>query len=62
VAGRIGGAPEDLAPQTVARAALGAAMAAFACWARYDTDDLIGEVDQAFRLLATGFDETLLSG
>jgi mycofactocin system transcriptional regulator len=62
VAGRIGGAPADLAPQTVARAALGAAMAAFACWARYDTDDLIGEVDQAFRLLATGFDEGLLSG
>jgi mycofactocin system transcriptional regulator len=62
VAGRIGGAREDLAPQTVARAALGAAMAAFACWARHDTDDLIGEVDQAFRLLATGFDETLLSG
>jgi mycofactocin system transcriptional regulator len=61
VAGRIGGAPEDLAPQTVARAALGAAMAAFACWARHDTDDLIGEVDQAFRLLATGFDEALLS-
>ena len=29
VAGRIGGSPEDLGPQTVARAALGAAMAAF---------------------------------
>jgi TetR/AcrR family transcriptional regulator, regulator of mycofactocin system len=62
VAGRIGGAPDDLAPQTVARAALGAAMAAFACWARHDTDDLIGEVDRAFRLLATGFDEGRLRG
>jgi mycofactocin system transcriptional regulator len=54
---RLGGSPEDLGPQTVARAALGAAMAAFTCWARYDTDDLTGAVDQAFRLLATGFEE-----
>jgi mycofactocin system transcriptional regulator len=56
-AGRIGGAPDDLGPQTVARAALGTAMAAFACWAAQDGDDLVGEVDRAFRLLATGFDE-----
>ncbi len=62
VAGRIGGTPDDLGPQTVARAALGAAMAAFTCWARYDTDDLTGEVDRAFRLLATGFDEDRLRG
>ena len=62
VADRIGGSPDDLGPQTVARAALGAAMAAFACWARHDTDDLIGEVDRAFRLLATGFDEERLRG
>ena len=60
VAGRIGGPPDDLGPQTVARAALGAAMAAFTCWARHDTDDLTGEVDRAFRLLATGFDEDRL--
>lgn len=59
-AGRLGGAPSDLGPQTVARAALGAAMAAFACWARRETDDLVGEVDRAFRLLATGFDESRL--
>jgi hypothetical protein len=32
-------------------------MAAFACWAAQDGDDLVGEVDRAFRLLATGFDE-----
>ncbi len=52
---RLGGAPEDLGPQTVARASLGAAMAAFACWARSDGGDLVAEVDRAFRLLATGF-------
>ena len=53
---RLGEAPDDLGPQTVARAALGAAMAAFARWARHDADDLTAEVDRAFRLLATGFD------
>ena len=57
VAGRIGAAPDDLGPQTAARASLGAAMAAFTSWARSGTDDLTGEVDRAFRLLATGFDE-----
>jgi TetR/AcrR family transcriptional regulator, regulator of mycofactocin system len=62
VAGRMGGTPGDLGPQTVARAALGAAMAAFTCWARHDTDDLTGEVDRAFRLLSTGFDEDRLRG
>ena len=54
-ASRLGGAPDDLAPQTVARASLGAAMAAFASWARDDRGDLVGDVDRAFRLLATGF-------
>ena len=56
-ASRLGGSPDDLAPQTLARAALGAAMAAFACWARGDDGDLVAEVDRAFRLLASGFDE-----
>jgi TetR/AcrR family transcriptional regulator, regulator of mycofactocin system len=56
-AARLGGSPDDLGPQTVARAALGAAMAAFACWARTDGGDLVAEVDRAFRLLATGFDD-----
>jgi TetR/AcrR family transcriptional regulator, regulator of mycofactocin system len=59
-AGRLGGQPGDLRPQTVARASLGAAMAAFTCWARYDTDDLAAALDQAFRALATGFDEDRL--
>jgi hypothetical protein len=61
-AARIGGSPEDLAPQTVARAALGAATAAFTSWARHGGDDLVGEVDRAFRLLATGFAEDRLPG
>jgi mycofactocin system transcriptional regulator len=56
-AARLGGSPTDLGPQTVARAALGAAMAAFAGWARDDKCDLIAEVDRAFRMLATGFAE-----
>ena len=60
-ADRMGGAPGDLAPQTLARAALGAAMAAFACWARDEDGDLVDEVDRAFRLLATGFDGTGLT-
>ena len=56
-AARLGGGKDDLGPQTVARSALGAAMAAFACWARGGGDDLVGEVDRAFRLLASGFVE-----
>jgi len=52
---RLGCSADDLAPQTLARAALGAAMAAFSCWARDERVDLAGEVDRAFRLLATGF-------
>jgi len=62
VARRIDGRPDDLAPQTVARAALGAAVAAFTCWAAAPGGDLPGEVDRAFRLLATGFDEDSLRG
>ncbi len=52
---RLGAAPDDLGPQTVARSALGAATAAFACWAASRSDDLAGELDRAFRLLGTGF-------
>jgi mycofactocin system transcriptional regulator len=54
-AGRLGEEPDDLGPQTVAHAALGAAMAAFARWAHHDAEDLSGEVDRALRFLATGF-------
>jgi mycofactocin system transcriptional regulator len=52
---RLGEAPDDLGPQTLAHAALGAAMAAFARWSRHDAEDLTAEVDRALRLLATGF-------
>jgi mycofactocin system transcriptional regulator len=52
---RMGGPSDGLGPQTVARASLGAAMAAFTCWARGAADDLTEVVDRAFRLLATGF-------
>ena len=60
VARRSGRQPEDLGPQTAARAALGAAMAAFGCWANGEDDDLPTVVDRAFRLLASGFDEANL--
>ena len=62
VADRTGAAASDLAPQTVARASLGAAEAAFTFWALGGGDDLIGALDAAFRLLATGFDERRLGG
>jgi mycofactocin system transcriptional regulator len=57
---RLGTAPGDLAPQTLARAALGAATAAFACWAASSSDDLAADLDRAFRMLAVGFDEAHL--
>jgi len=60
VARRSGRESDDLGPQTVARAALGAAMAAFAYWAAGADDDLPEVVDRAFRLLASGFDEESL--
>jgi mycofactocin system transcriptional regulator len=56
VAQRLGTSPDDLAPQTVARAALGAAMSAFVYWANRGGDDLAAEVDRAFRMLSAGFD------
>ena len=61
VASRTGSGPDELVPQTVARACLGAAMAAFSAWARQDAGDLTDAVDRAFRLLATGFDERRLA-
>jgi TetR/AcrR family transcriptional regulator, regulator of mycofactocin system len=62
VGGRMDTAPDALGPQTVARASLGAAMAAFTCWAQGETDDLTGEVDRAFRLMGTGFAEDGVRG
>jgi mycofactocin system transcriptional regulator len=59
---RLGVSPDDLAPQTVARAALGAATSAFISWAGGGGEDLGAEVDRAFRMLAAGFDEERLRG
>ena len=58
---RLGTAAGDLGPQTVARAALGAATAAFACWAQSGSDDLADDLDRAFRMLAAGFEEACLA-
>jgi mycofactocin system transcriptional regulator len=57
VADRTGRSRHDLGPQTAARAALGAATAAFTFWAGREGGDLVAAVDRAFRLLAAGFDE-----
>jgi mycofactocin system transcriptional regulator len=58
---RLGSDPEGLVAQTVARSVLGAATAAFTWWATHGRDDLIEQLDRAFRLVATGFDEGRLS-
>jgi len=52
---RLGGEPDDLPAETLSRAALGAATAAFTCWVRRGDDDLSGDLDRAFELLARGF-------
>lgn len=52
--------PGSVGPQTVARASLGAAMAAFASWSLDDAVDLAAEVDRAFRFLESGFDDDRL--
>lgn len=74
VASRLDVRSDDLVPQTVARAALGAAMAAFTCWldgvdensvcgaAGKSAVELVDELDRALRLLATGFDDRTLAG
>jgi TetR/AcrR family transcriptional regulator, regulator of mycofactocin system len=60
VARRIGSDPDGLVAQTVARSLLGAATAAFTSWATDGGDDLVEQLDRAFHLVATGFDETRL--
>jgi len=52
--------PDSVGPQTVARASLGAAMAAFASWSLDRGLDLASEVERAFRVLETGFDDDRL--
>ena len=54
-AARIGGRYDDLLPQTIAHAALGASIAAFTRWVRVGDEDLRGCLDQAYKGLAEGF-------
>lgn len=48
---------EDHVPQVIANAALGTAMATYRHWITHPEIDLLAELDRAFRLLASGFDE-----
>jgi TetR/AcrR family transcriptional regulator, regulator of mycofactocin system len=54
VAERLGSAPGDLIPQTVAHAALGTSMAAFLVWVDDPTSDLVENLEEAYRLLGLG--------
>jgi mycofactocin system transcriptional regulator len=60
VAARVGGRVDDHLPQVIANAALGVAMATYRHWTTHPDADLLAELDDAFRLLALGFDERLL--
>jgi mycofactocin system transcriptional regulator len=60
VATRLGREPDDHLPQVIANAALGTAMATYRHWITRPDVDLLAELDEAFRLLAAGFDERLL--
>jgi TetR/AcrR family transcriptional regulator, regulator of mycofactocin system len=54
VAKRVGCAPGDLIPQTVAHAALGTSMAAFLVWVDDPSSDLVANLERAYRLLGEG--------
>jgi TetR/AcrR family transcriptional regulator, regulator of mycofactocin system len=60
VAARLGGEPDDHLPQVIANAALGTAMATYRHWITHPEADLLTGLDEAFRLLAAGFEERLL--
>jgi mycofactocin system transcriptional regulator len=60
VAARLGGRVDDQLPQVIANAALGTAMATYRHWITHRDADLLAELDEAFRLLAAGFDEQQL--
>jgi mycofactocin system transcriptional regulator len=53
--GRLGVPTDDLVPQTLAHASLGAAMAAFRRWVDHPEEDVSDLLDEGFRGLATGF-------
>lgn len=51
---RRGESPDDLGPELISRAALGASMAAFHRWVNHPGEDLGGCLDAAYRLLGEG--------
>lgn len=61
VGGRLHTSPEGHIPQVIANAALGAAMASYRHWIDHPDEDLLAELDSAYRLLADGFDSTALT-
>lgn len=52
---RLGVAANELAPQTIAHAALGASTAGFTRWVEHPEEDLDRCLETAYRLLAEGF-------
>ncbi|WP_159050205.1 hypothetical protein [Streptomyces sp. MMG1533] len=56
-AGRLGRAAQALLPQVIAHACLGAAVAAYEQWLRYDDSDPGETLDGALRALSVGFQE-----
>jgi hypothetical protein len=60
IAARLDGDPQDHLPQVIANAALGIAMATYRHWIEHPDVKLLDELDEAFQLLAAGFDEALL--
>jgi TetR/AcrR family transcriptional regulator, regulator of mycofactocin system len=60
VAVRLGRQPDDHLPQVIANAALGTAMATYRHWITHPEADLLMGLDEAFRLLAAGFEERSL--
>jgi mycofactocin system transcriptional regulator len=50
-ASRLGLEPDDLVPEAIAQAALGASMAAFTRWVNHPSEDLEELVDAAYRVL-----------
>jgi mycofactocin system transcriptional regulator len=60
VAGRLGVATGDYAPQLVANAALGVAITAYRHWIADPCVDLLAELDRGFRVLGAGFADDAL--
>jgi mycofactocin system transcriptional regulator len=53
---RLDQSPDDLAPQTIAHAALGTSMAAFVTWVQRPEDDLEENLWRGYALLGSGFE------